>query len=99
MKSKGVIYNVAASTQEAINPTQEPRFSDKPTSKTKIDKKTADAILAEIEAKHGHPDLPFEVEIDEEYNDPELIEIVKQYKQDRKNGVKGIPWEQVKRDV
>ena len=99
MKSKGVIYNVAASTQEAINPTQEPRFSDKSTSKTKIDKKTADAILAKDKAKYGDPDLPYEVEIDEEYDDPELIEIFERYEQDIKNGVKPIPWEQVKKNV
>lgn len=100
MKSKGVIHNVAASViQETTSDSRSLDSLNNPPRVNKIDKATAEAVLAEIKAKHGDPDLPFEVEIDEDYDDPELLEIVEQHKQDLKNGVKGIPWEQVKRNV
>ena len=98
MKNKEIVCQ-AAVVHENTSDFQKPQTPNKSSNKIKIDKKTANAILAENKEKFGDPHLPYEVEIDDEFADPEMIKAIDQGLEEINKGVTPKPWSRIKRDV
>ena len=101
MKNKGVVYKAAAPVHEDTGNFPEPHTRNKPSTsnKPRIDEKTANAILAENKEKFGDPHLPYEVEIDDEFEDPEMIKAIDCGLDRINKGVRPKPWSRIKGDV